>query len=67
MQERFDSLVVKRVKTLFNSFCCNVAKQVAQFSRPVYRTVRSPPFIGTCSALRLGAPLCVVYDIARVT
>ena len=31
--------VVKRATSLFNSFCSNVAKQVARFCRPFYRTL----------------------------
>ena len=31
LQDKFDSWVVKRARTLFNSFNSNVAKQVARF------------------------------------
>ena len=37
-QDRFDSWAVKRVMSLFNSFCSNVVKKVARFCCPFYRT-----------------------------
>ena len=36
LQDRFDSRVVKRVTSLFHSFCSNVSKQVARFSCPFW-------------------------------
>ena len=58
--------MVKRVTTLFNSFCYNVGKQVAQLSRPVYLTCA---FVAFRTNLLGGSVLlpCIVHDIVRIT
>ena len=38
LQDKVDSWVVKRAKSLFNSFCTNVVNQVASCCCPFYRT-----------------------------
>ena len=42
LQDKFDSWVVKRATTLFNSFNSNVAKQVARFCCQYYRNLTLP-------------------------
>ena len=43
--------VVKRAASLFNSFCSNIAKQVARFCCPFYRTLKQEAHIHQPTAL----------------
>ena len=43
--------VVKRAASLFNSFCSNIAKQVARFCCPFYRTLKHRAHIHQPTAL----------------
>ena len=63
--------VVKRATPLFNSFCSNVAKQVARFCSPFFRTLRQVTFFhdpdSFCFTYRTMSFIICILKILKVT
>ena len=63
LRDNVDSWVVKCAKSLFNSFCTNVANQVASCCCPLYRTFNTNCILqGRMEDFVIGGPRAIAYS-----